>query len=182
MVKSKELVSVTLRDTDKAYLAGIVDGEGCISISKQIIKRTPTPVYSLIVVVSLVNKDVLQYFKEITGLGSVKYGAKHESSDNSRTSYQWWVSSRQAEKLLVEIYPYLRIKREQADIALSFMKTYQLKYYGKTKTGIKGGCRTPAEIVHQRDRYKNALTMLKGYKTKRGRPKLNSIEVYDATN
>lgn len=157
-----------ITETDKAYLAGLIDGEGCIVITKSVYERTPTPIYSLAVVVSSCDGDVLRYWAEKTGCGKVRTGALEHG--NSRKSYVWWVSSRQAESLLRCVYPYLMLKREQADIAFKFTETIAPVGGWGQRGGTRGGNRTPPDVIHQRERYKQALSKMKGYKVRRGRP------------
>jgi hypothetical protein len=155
-------------ETDKAYLAGLIDGEGCISISSYLAKRTPTRIYYLQLIIAYCDKDILTYWCNKTGLGVIKtYKAQRA---NCRDGYQWRMSSIQAEALLKEVYPYLMLKKEQADIAFRFQSTMNQSWGGKGRNCIKGGKRVNPEIMHQRERYKQALTRIKGYLTKRGRP------------
>jgi hypothetical protein len=162
-----------ITETDKAYLAGFIDGEGCISINKQWTDRTPTPIYWLIITVTSVDKDTLEYCRRMTGLGSIQYNRK-STQDNDRHVYAWHLTSNRAIDLLRMIYPYMKIKREQADIAFAFQETM-----GKSPVGGRGlGLKVLPEILHQRERYKQALTALKGYKSVRGRPPSNkSLEL-----
>jgi hypothetical protein len=160
-------------ETDKAYLAGLIDGEGCIHIAETLNHRTPNrpPVTEmhLIVAITSVDRDFLDYYQKLTGLGSVHNGSKDH--DNCRATFQWWITSKQATAMLFLVYPYLKIKKEQADIAFKFQETMNKSFGGKGEGCIKGGKRVNPDILLQRQRYKQALTRTKGYKTKRGRPK-----------
>ena len=151
-----------IKETDKAYLAGLFDGEGCVAIAKCNSKRTPTPIYSLIVVITNSQRDFLDYYRSLTNLGSVKTD-KNISHSNWRSTHQWWITSKQAKIFLELIYPYLKIKREQVDIAFAFRNTFIVKggWYGKTKKGVKGGDTVPLDIIHQRERYYQTLSALK---------------------
>src|SRR3990172_3163537 len=145
---------------ERAYLAGLVDGEGCISISEyRNPKKTATTILTLSLTVSSCDKDILDYWAEKTGLGSVFIGTRARS--NSRTGYSWRLCSNKAVELIDLIYPYLMLKKEQADIAVKFQETMGMRRDGK---------RLSPEILHQRLRYKEALTRIKNT-TKRGRPR-----------
>lgn len=101
-------------ETVHAYAAGIVDGEGCIAISENA-KRTQFRI-------EVVNSDprVCVWLKERYG-GSV-YQKKHYGGSR-HIVYSWIVVSSTAGEFITAIYPYLVIKKEQADIALAYLKT-----------------------------------------------------------
>lgn len=170
-------MSNPLRETDKAYLAGLIDGEGCISIAKQKITRSPTPVYYLMVSIVSTDKNLLDYWRDITGLGNLCITRKGNLKE--RDCYQWQLTSNQAIELLILVYQYLILKKDQADIAFNFKKTFLKKggWYGKTTHGVKGGERVPIEIIDQRERCKQELSTAKGYKVIRGRPLKLEVEI-----
>ena len=161
--------SHSLSETDKAYLAGFIDGEGCISIQKIARQaKGATPVYTLALVIASCDKDVLMYWREKTGLGAIS--TRKAQRENCRDGHLWGIRSAQAVSLLKEVYPYLMLKKEQADIAFQFQATMRPdSNWGNRKVG-RGGLPVSPEVVHQRERYKQALTRVKGYLTKRGRP------------
>ncbi len=107
-----------LSETEKAYLAGIIDGEGSVMI-RQRGKR----VFFLIVVVDNTNQTCIDYCKRVTGMGSAQLS--RDIGGNTKRQYRWLVSSRHAEELLEAIYPYSIIKRPQIEVALEFRKTYR---------------------------------------------------------
>jgi hypothetical protein len=103
-----------LTETQKAYLAGLIDGEGCITI----IGHNGSGAAS--VIINMTAKDLIYYWHGVTGLGSI-YENKHENKPNWRPTYQWQIRSRQACDFLKEIYDYLILKKDQADIVFEFM-------------------------------------------------------------
>jgi hypothetical protein len=165
-----------ISETDKAYVAGFIDGEGCISISRrEYIKRTPTPIYTLTVAVVSTNRDVLEYCRNLTNLGAVMLGGLPRK-DSHHQEFSWRISSRQAIDLLQLILPYLRIKREQADIAIAFQETF-----GKSPMGGRGlGLKVLPEILQQREQYRQAITDAKGYTVIMGRPPSKSTQLPEA--
>jgi hypothetical protein len=114
----------------------------------------------LMVVVTSIDRDYLDYYQNITGLGSVRLGRKEHG--NQRDCFVWDMKSCQAKIFLNIIYPYMKIKKAQADIALKFQDTMNKSWDKK---------RVHPDILFQRQRYKQELTRMKGYKTKRGRPR-----------
>lgn len=114
-----------LTDTEKAWAAGFVDGEGCITISKQIRKNRPTPAYRVFVTISNTKKNSLELFKEEYG-GEI-YDYKEQRKDRYgvkwANAYHWYCPITSSERFLTEILPYLRLKNEQANLALAFIQT-----------------------------------------------------------
>jgi hypothetical protein len=151
-----------LNETDKAYIAGFFDGEGCISISKyQREGRNKTPVYSLQVVIAQKGVDVLHDLQFLTGVGAL-----HERHKYHPGTYEWRLSPNDALDFLTEILPYLRGKHQEALIAIE----YQNKQGNKNHKGK--GYIVPVELVQEKDSYYLKLQELKGTSSiKRGRPR-----------
>ena len=121
-----------------AYAAGIVDGEGCLTISKQIRKDRPSPSYRSSVTVSNTNPVLIQFFKD--NFGGVFYKHSDERTDknnkNWATAYTWYCSCSNVVEFLESILPYLLIKKGQAEEVINFQKTkssYPRKSLGQGK-------------------------------------------------
>ncbi len=102
-----------------AYIAGIIDGEGCITVTRREIKRLKTGnwYYEPQVIVSNTYKGLLGFCVEYYGgwiatLRGCKKGYKE--------IYHWKVTGDEMKVLIKDVLPYLIIKREQAKINLSF--------------------------------------------------------------
>ena len=104
-----------LSSVELAYIAGLLDGEGCITIVLGHHKRHRvnwSTEYSLHVSISNQHIPTLKYLQTTTNLGSIQ---RSRSKD-----YKWCLSSQQASELLKYLHPYLRIKLNQADVAIKF--------------------------------------------------------------
>jgi hypothetical protein len=100
--------------TDWAWLAGMIDGEGCVQITTG---RERTS-HFLHVSVEGIDQKVIEHIGTMTNLGSIcNYQGK---GWNRKRMWRWSVASTQAEKVLTEALPYLIGKRDQAEIALQF--------------------------------------------------------------
>ena len=97
-----------MTNEELAYIAGIFDGEGCVSFTKC---RTSSYVRVLIVNTNL---ELLEYIQECFGGDITKMSRKA----GWRQSYQWRLSWSKAIDFLVAIQPWVRIKSDQ--IALAF--------------------------------------------------------------
>jgi hypothetical protein len=122
MNKSRKTIK-ELSETDKAYLAGIMDGEGAIYISR---KKDPTMKagYGYRMVLGVANTDLplMNWLVEATGLGTVKPRKRH--SPKHKQAYDWYLWSIQAYQFLKAISPYLKQKKQRATIAMSFMEKH----------------------------------------------------------
>ena len=105
-----------LTEAEKAYAAGIVDGEGCVRLASRA-KKYVTPS----VQVSNTRFDLLQWLKERWG-GSV-YFCK-EPRTNRKPHGVWSVCGQKAISFLRDVQPFLLIKNEQAQIILSLPRWY----------------------------------------------------------
>jgi hypothetical protein len=116
-MKFKEPCS-SLNDTEKAYIAGIIDGEGCLRIDSGKNGRG-TVKYCITVSVSNTNFGLIEYLNKITNVGSVFLVKK---KGNRRPQLRWMVFSKQAEEFINQILPFLRVKKPQAEILLESRK------------------------------------------------------------
>ena len=103
-----------IKRVDLAYIAGFVDGEGYIGIKKKIRRRTNySPCYSERVSVGNINKEVIDNINNLVN-GYVKYRKASKLTKNG--CWYWEVTEEKARKFLKMIYPYLIVKKPEADI------------------------------------------------------------------
>ncbi len=108
--------------TDRAYIAGLLDGEGCIGVDKIKSRHSARELdFKLRIIITNCNSDVLFWLKQTVGSGCV-YQYKKSGNKNWRPVHRWQVVSEQARAFLLEVYPYLRIKKEIAEIVLQLPK------------------------------------------------------------
>jgi len=108
-----------MTDTEKAYIAGIIDGEGSIMLTKFHNNQYPAPCISI----SSTTIELLQWIKEKTKVGTIK-SKKNYNKDNHKDSYTYTVKYNDAIELLKQIQPYLIIetKKKRAELILSKYK------------------------------------------------------------
>ena len=113
-----------------AYAAGFIDADGSIMISK-VAKPGPgavTPGYRVRVEATNLDANVLNELAAAYG-GSVKVKKRDKGSFfTRRTCYVWQANGNAAVACLRRIRPYLRIKEQQAWVALEYweQRTVQL--------------------------------------------------------
>ena len=142
-----------LTETERAYLAGFFDGDGCINISISKSKNAATVNHQLHVIFAQCNEAFLEEWMHKTALGKI-YKHRWPNHKARKIMYHWRMSSRQAEKMLNLLLPYLQIKRQQAEVALRFQRTKG--HYG-------GPHSTPQVILKEREQLKQLLHDLKAY-------------------
>jgi hypothetical protein len=103
-----------------AYAAGFFDGEGHIRIQKH---SSRCDTFLLQVSLTQATPYPLDWFVEKFG-GTTK-GRVVPYKDGKRTIYNWQSSSFVAERFLRVVLPYLRVKRDEADLALRFRGTFR---------------------------------------------------------
>src|SRR5262245_6335820 len=94
------------------YVAGIIDGEGCICFS-----RTRSSYFPRVLVVNTC-LELLERLQHTYGgdIHENKYPAKR----GWRTSYQWRLSHSRAVELLDQVYPFLIVKKAQAEVIFAW--------------------------------------------------------------
>jgi hypothetical protein len=125
-----------LSDMDLAYVAGLFDGEGCVSIRRYFKSnnksRKPCEMYTLWVQVTNADPRLVYPLKDQFN-GSV-HVTKHKSP-NQRDTHVWICTSRNALEFLKAIRPWLIAKADQADIAIAFQEA-KFRHGGSGKTRV----------------------------------------------
>ena len=111
IISKYPILSPKLKIEDASWLAAAIDGEGCFRIRKH---GKNGSCYSNINLGNM-NKEYVKKAFDITGLGNFWY-------DKNRNFYEWNVGSEDASKIVLEIYPYLLIKKEQAKTLINFQE------------------------------------------------------------
>jgi hypothetical protein len=107
-------------DIELAWSAGILDGEGCISIQAKPVRPPRVSVsHSLFLKVTMGHKPTIERLHSIFGVGSITIQDRRGPRLND--SWSWWTASRNAHAVLLAVRPYLVTKAYEADIALEFL-------------------------------------------------------------
>jgi hypothetical protein len=118
-----------IREKDLIYAAGFFDGEGTVKIEKGD-RRTKKPYgFRLHIQVSNTHKGVIDWFKETFGAGYVY--VRGNKTDGGRDYYDWGLYGHKAQRFLKLLYPYLKVKREDAEIGILFQES--INKYGHKK-------------------------------------------------
>ena len=107
---------LNLSDVDKGYIAGILDGEGSLSVYISTNRNGSFRVVALIKV-GMTNKDIIYWLKDVTGLGSIN--ERKPKNPKWKTAYVWEVAGgNQVSQLLLSVGDCLRVKKDHARIML----------------------------------------------------------------
>ncbi len=120
--------------TDLAYLAGLLDGEGSISLHMQ--KLDKYELYSFRVLITSTNRPVVDWLAEYFG-GSIRMQPRR--NDGYKDIYRWCLRTCEAAQLLPLLLPYLIIKKEHALLGIQWLKT------------VKPGGRYDSQEIEHRD-------------------------------
>ena len=138
------------RDVELAWVAGFFDGEGNIRIHKGISDKTMiNPSYRLVVQISNTDYEVMVYLQETFG-GTIRKCVK--AKPHHKQCWQWSIHTRQAMSFVEQIYPYLRVKKERAELARKFIDTISIKRQGPIPLS--------REILRLRDQYYSEMMFL----------------------
>lgn len=135
----------TLDALDAAYIAGLVDGEGTITMTRE----HRSDYRRLVVSISNTEIALLEFVRLAVGAGRIT--SKRTYSENHTPSFAYKITNRQAIDLLKQIAPFLRsYKAARAALALD-------RYIPLTP---RNGRYTP-EQKHAREEFENELLNLR---------------------
>ena len=133
----------TMSPTERAYTAGIIDGEGCIEFkwSNRIRRdRKGSPAYKTFICrmeVPQVDGRLIDYLIETTkeGTRDMKY---YPNNPTWHDQHRWRCGYHGVYRILTQVYPYLIIKKEKAKLVIDhYDKKFKEKKYGKGGFGTK---------------------------------------------
>ena len=124
-----------------AYLGAIIDGEGSISIVKQVKGyKQNQPSFWLKVEIGSCDPKLTDWLKEnFDGSTSLEL----RSNPNHKNLYRWQVSGKDAKKLLIKVRDYLLLKTVQADLAIKY----------SLHCSWKSGQLRPLSLIRKQERY-----------------------------
>lgn len=109
-----------MTEIEKAYIAGIIDGEGSIMLQRFHTNQYPAPCVSI----ASTTIELLTWLKDTIGYGVI-IKKKNYNPEKHKLSYSFVIKQNNAIKLLEDIYPYLIIesKRKRAELIITQYKS-----------------------------------------------------------
>lgn len=140
-----------------AYLAGIIDGEGCIYIGNHSSnKESGAKYYQTLIKISSTDICLIDWLMNIFGGLRGEYTPSQMSKNGRRQVYFWQVTGERLTHLCELIYPFILIKKDELEIMLKMRATYN----GVTKKGKQGIQAHPKELLDLRQIYLDQLRKL----------------------
>ena len=142
-----------LSEVNKAYISGLLDGDGAIMacIEKHTEKKFGFRI-RICIKISQNNFKILNWCKLITIMGNVRNIRNNE--------YEWLVRNQEDAKLLLELLiPYLKIKNKQAKLAQKILNT-KIKTIKDLLKNAKLADALSRLNVRSQGRRKNFMTMI----------------------
>jgi intein/homing endonuclease len=151
-----------MEELNFAYLAGYIDGDGCFYIDTVKAKTGIFPVtHRTIVKFASVDESIMKWLKEFLGIHYwIKCVSKKRKHLNRRDVYEANVTGECLDKLIIRIYPYLRIKKEHCEIMAKMRSTYNRPTKGVIRTQLH------PDIYELRCHYHKLLSSINTHKLK----------------
>ena len=109
-----------MTETEKAYIAGIIDGEGSVMLQRIHKNEFPSPCISI----ASTTLELLEWVKDTVGKGRI-ISKKNYNIEKHKDCYSYVLRRNDAISLLNDIYPYLIIntKKKRAELIISKYKS-----------------------------------------------------------
>ena len=116
-------------ETILAYVAGVFDGEGSVSVSKAPPNKShgrKNPHFNLLVAITNCNAEMLLFAQKLFGGNfharkNIRLGANH-------VCYAWQLNCWQAHRFLSAIYPYLIAKKRVAELGIQYQENIAIPW------------------------------------------------------
>ncbi len=99
-----------MTDTELAYIAGVIDSDGCISIQQR-----KKQYHSLRIAVAMKSPTIPEWLKEMVGGSTTTY------INNGKPLTMWVIYGQLAKDLCYDMLPYLIGKQKQAAVGLDVL-------------------------------------------------------------
>ncbi len=156
-----------MTDVERAYIAGVLDGEGCITIIRHDQSKRSTrhksPSYRLAVTIYNTNKAMIDWLAE--RMEAHRY-YKRRKSPNHKVCHMLVVSAKTAATFLRDIQPFVIAKQQQIQLALALQETVN-NYRKVHQLTFPGEALTQAEIEKRDAIYQQMRELNNGWKWRR---------------
>jgi hypothetical protein len=122
-----------LQVAERAYAAGLFDGEGHIGIA--VAKNGRGELYHrLMIDITNTNVEIVHWLFE--RWDGVIHAPRYFAKEEWRTAHRWTVCDGRAMRFLEDVLPFLIIKKEQAELGIEFQKTKTRGGFGAPKPDL----------------------------------------------
>ena len=132
-----------MKKSDAAYLAGLFDGEGCITYKQKMRQRRPAekyyPTWEIRMEINMTHQSVIRLIHEMTGVGTVSKKPPGKGQLGRKMQWRWRCGYRDAYYVCRNIAPYSHVKLDKvqkiidhyADKKMMNGKVVSIKEYRK---------------------------------------------------
>lgn len=114
-----------IKNTDLAYAAGYIDGDGCFHIGKYMQKNRLSPKFPVGLIISSAHSEVLIWFKEM--FGGTYHPTNATQPKNHSPMYNYTLRKSKAIPFIQNILPYLVEKVAEANLTIAFANSKDIK-------------------------------------------------------
>jgi len=136
----KSLCNQNLPEWARGWLAGLIDGEGTITVERLRRRKNNNINYRPLIVINNTSLELIQKVREVCSCGTISLHSPSymKRFPQKRTVYSIKIKgSFNVSAILKQIYPYLIVKRKQAEIVLKIceenIKAYSTNKLANTK-------------------------------------------------
>jgi LAGLIDADG DNA endonuclease family protein len=121
-----------------AYLAGIIDGEGSLTIGNYSSnKKTGAIHYQTSVQVNNTHEGLILWIHNIFGGNIVRYTEKQTPKNARQAIFRWIANGERLTHICELIVPFIVVKQRQVQIMLRMRETYKIRFK-KGQQGFRG--------------------------------------------
>lgn len=147
-------------ETTAAYMAGILDGEGSLTIGNySCSKKTGDKHYQVNISVTSTDEILIDWIYDTFGGFRGKYTPNQMSRNGRKEVFRWQCSGDRLLHICEITIPYLTIKKRQAEILIEMRETYKDLHNVKGKQNTQ---RLPKEVLDFRQSLFEELKLLHG--------------------
>ena len=118
-----------MKKSDAAYLAGLFDGEGCVTYRQIMKKRYDNPAYKtwdIRLEINMTHQSVIRLIHEMTGVGSVTKKPPGKGQLGRKMQWRWRCTFRDAYYVCCLIWPWSHTKLEKVQQVIQHYSEHKI--------------------------------------------------------
>ncbi len=158
MSKRSDYIRKEYTIAEASYMAGIMDGEGTFYIGNYSGNRkNGDKHYQTLIAVATTDKSLMDWLHNTFGGGVRAYTPKQMSKNSRKQVFRWCATSNRMLHICEIIFPYLVIKRRQAEIMIEIRKTFNDLHNIKGRQHVQN---LPTGVLELRQQLMDELQLL----------------------
>jgi len=133
----------SVSETDKAYAAGLVDGEGSVGVCWRLqSKRSKNMTFGVNVRVAMIDPDSIMWLRD-------HFGGCVDNTNRTRGGnviFRWTLHCRKAADFLESILPYLKLKKSRSEAAIKLARMSRKRGATKGDNGMAAMTKEETEM------------------------------------